>query len=93
MEILYAKGNKLHKLEKKLIWAKVDIIVTRLTYIALDNEPDLESTDKLLQYVKEHKYTYLKSETSFRKKCFTLLFCINFKLASNIYRKIDKFIS
>lgn len=93
MEILYAKGNKLHKLEKKLIWAKVDIIVTRLTYIALDNEPDLESTDKLLQYVKEHKYIYLKSETSFRKKCFTLLFCINFKLASNIYRKIDKFIS
>jgi len=90
-EIKYAKAKNLIRLEKKLIDARYGIILKRFRIIAL-NDYDVDENDlnKLLELVKQDIYLFLKSKRNIVKKIFILVVCVDFKLASLIYKIIYK---
>ena len=91
-EILYAKENKLPKLEKLLIDARYGILLKWFRVIAGENKIDMKIVNKLLRYVRKDLLQFLKSKRSIVKKLFILLSCVNFKFACLIYRVINRFI-
>ena len=87
-EIEYAKKNKLYSLKKCLIVWKVGYAVYWLSLLSLTDSPDIDSVKFLQEITREYLITYLKSKRNLIKKCFAILVCFNFKLASFIYKFI-----
>lgn len=90
-EIDYADKNGLYLLKKWLIEAEVCYAVYRLGLIALESSPDTEAVKYLQKIVKKHLFIFLQCNKPFIKKCFSIIVCMNFKLASLIYKGIKKF--
>ncbi len=86
----YAKKEKLFSFKEKLYHKKLNKASSFLGMIALEKNPDMESAAILLKYVKKNILNFLKSKERFDKKCFIILACINFNLASKIYKIINK---
>jgi len=89
-EIRFAKENNLYELTNKLYNAKLYVATTWLIFIAAQKSKDLDSAKILLQYVRQNLFVFLKTKGKISKKCFVLIACVNFKLASLIYRLLLK---
>ena len=87
-EMNYAKENKLFDLYKKIYEHQIHATTAWIGFIALEKEPDIESATILIKYVKKNLIAFLKTKAKITKKCFILLVCINFNLASKIYKLI-----
>ena len=87
-EINYAKENKLFDLQKKLYKHQIHATTAWVGFIALEENPDVESATILLRYVRKNLFDFLITKSKISKKCFILLACINFNLASKIYKLI-----
>ena len=91
IEIEYAKNNNLIQLEKKLYKSKRAMSSTFLGYIVREKKPDIESANRLLNYLKKHLFAFLlKTNVSFSKKLFVIVACINLNSAIKIYKLIEK---
>jgi len=89
-EISYAHEKKLYSLEKKLINARSEIMLKWLSYLALDKNPDTKDIEKLLKIMRDNLILFFKSKWRFAVKCFALIVCFNYKLASFLYKLINK---
>ena len=83
-------ADKLFKLQKKIYNFQLHVATAWLGFIALDNKPDFESAKILLKYVRKNLVNFLKTNEKLSKKFFILLACINFNLASKLYKLIYK---
>ena len=86
----YAEKNKLFELEEKIFDFRLFIITEWLSFIALEENPDMESANIIFKELKPNLGRYLKSKESFLKKCFVVVACMNFSLASKIYKLTRK---
>lgn len=87
-EIKYADENKLYSLKNNLIESKVSYVVYWLSLLALEDSPNEETVVYLQNLLRKDLIIYLKSKRNLIKKCFSALVCVNFKLASIIYKFI-----
>ena len=87
-EIDYAGKNNLLELKNKIYNHQLHTATAWLGFIALEKEPDIESASILIKYVKKNLIAFLKTKAKITKKSFILLACINFNLASKIYKLI-----
>ena len=87
-EIQYSEDKKLYLLKKWLIEDKVKYSVYWLSLLALENSPDEDSINFLRKILKKYLLIYLKNKNSIMRKCFSIVVCINFQLASAIYKLI-----
>lgn len=91
IEMIYAEKNKLFEVKEKIFDFRLFIITEWLKFIALEEKPDIESANIIIKEAKPHLLRYLKNKDSFKKKCFVCVACINFNLASKIYKFVNKF--
>jgi hypothetical protein len=89
-EINYAKQNNLIDLEKRLYNIQLSCSTRWLAIIALAEYPNIESAKYLLTFIKKNLFDFLKTEAKLSKKCFIMIACINFNLASKIYKFIER---
>ena len=75
---------------KKLFEKKLNTTTAWLGIIALEEKPDIESANILLKYIKKNLIAFLRTKAKLTKKFFILIACINFNLASKIYKLIQK---
>ncbi len=90
LEINYAKQNNLIDLAKRLYSIQLSCSTRWLGLIALTKYPNIESKKYLLKFVRKNLFNFLKTDAKLSKKCFIIIACINFNLASKIYRLIVK---
>jgi len=90
LEMDFAEKNNLIDLKNFLYKGQINIATKWLTFIAEENNPDIESAKKLLKYIRGNLLNFLKSKATFSKKSFILIACINFNLASLIYKQLLK---
>ena len=90
LEMDYADKNNLIDLKKRLYKTQLNTVTAWLGFIALDNNPDIYSANMLLKYIKKNLFNFLKSNSKFSKKFFILITCVNFNLASLIYKLLFK---
>lgn len=88
-EIAYAKENKLWSLRRKLLVARVGVVVNWLSTMAYDNKPNMTVSVQLLDIVKKDMFFYLWSDRTFLEKCFAVVSCFNLKFAWRLYRMIN----
>ena len=88
MEMEYAQNNKLFDLKNKLYRFRIYITTKWLSFIALEDNPDIESAKIILADLKKNGFNVFKYKTSLKRKCFIWLSFINFNLASIIYKFI-----
>lgn len=88
MEMEYAQNNKLFDLKKQLHIFRLYLITDWMRIIALQDKPDIESAGFLLKYIRKNLFDFLKNKVSFKNKCFIIISCINFNLASRMYKFI-----
>ena len=91
MEMDYAQQNKLFDLKDKLHRFRLNLVSQWLTFIALENKPDIECAKVLLEDLKKNKFSLFKTKMSLKAKLFIIACFFNFNLASKIYKLRKKF--
>ena len=89
-EIDYAEKNKLFELKNKIYQHQVHTSTAWLGFIALEKNPDIESAKYLLKFARKNLVNFLRGKEKLSKKFFVLIACVNFNLASKIYKLIYK---
>ena len=90
LEMDFAEKNNLIDLKNFLYNEQINIATKWLGFIAAEDEPDIESAKTLLKYIKKNLFNFFKTKSKINKKFFILIACINFKLASLIYKLLLK---
>ncbi|MBR4633035.1 MAG: glycosyltransferase [Elusimicrobia bacterium] len=87
--VKYCSENKLQIGYQKYKIRQINWVITFLSWIAKENPIQNEESLKiLLKYARKNLGYYLFGNNAVKQKCFLLLSCINFNLASAIYRLI-----
>ena len=91
MEMEYAQEQGLFDLKNKLYESRLRIVSRWLSYIALEEKPDVESAKVLLADLKKNNFSFFKSKLHFKTKLLNMLCFFNFNLASKIFKLRKKF--
>ena len=91
MEMEYAQEQGLFDLKNKLYRFRLYIVTQWLSFIALEEKPDIESVKVLLEDLKKNNFSFFKTKKSLKSKCFIMCSFINFNLASKIYKLMNMF--
>jgi len=91
MEMEYAQEQGLFELRNKLYRFRLYIVTQWLSFIALEDKPDIESVKVLLEDLKKNKFSLFKTKMSLKAKLFIIACFFNFNLASKIYKLRKKF--
>ena len=91
MEMEYAQEQGLFDLKNKLHKSRLHIVSQWLSFIALEEKPDIESVKALLEDLKKNNFSFFKTKLSLKRKFFIEVCFFNFNLASKMYKLINIF--
>ena len=87
----YCEKNNLKIGYKKYKNLQIYWIITFLSWIAIENPiKNKESLEVLVKYARKNLFYCLFNKFDIKSKCFLFLSCVNFNLASKIYRFVLK---
>jgi len=91
MEMEYAQEKGLFDLKNKLYKFRLYIVTKWLSFIIVEEKPDIESAKALLKDLKKNKFSLFKTKMSLKAKLFIIACFFNFNLVSKIYKLRKKF--